>query len=342
MENKNNLLFIGINLFFSGVFIISCTKEGPVGPPGEDGDDGIQTCYTCHNMSEELTSKITQYENSIHATGVNINRNYSPCLQCHTSMGFRCYLNDSMPEVIDNPTPVNCRTCHKIHETYSYDDYDLRTTDSVVLEFSGEIYNYGNSNLCANCHHARTVDPLPVIGGDSVTITNSHYGPHHATQADILLGEGGFEIAGSMPYLNSSHTNLVKEGCVTCHMTTASGMLAGGHQMNIQYVGSRGSVDYEYAGCYNSDCHADEDEIAALIEPNRELIDSLLVDLKDSLTVSGILKSSGSLNTPMTITAVEASALLNYLLIEEDRSMGAHNFKYTRALLMNSIEGLEK
>lgn len=342
MMIKKKSLLPGISALLAALFILSCTKEGPEGPPGADGDDGIQTCYNCHNMNEDLVTVATQYENSIHGIGANINRNYTPCNTCHTSMGFRHSLNDSLPDVVDNPTPINCRTCHKIHETYSFEDYTLRTTDSLKLDFSGEIYDYGKSNLCANCHHARMVNPYPVLGGSDVTITNSHYGPHHAPQSDILLGAGGIEIEGSQPYINSAHTNLVKDGCVTCHMATASGMNAGGHQMNIKYTGSRGSTEYEFSGCYSSACHKTEDAVTALIEPNRIMIDSLLTDLHDSLISVGVLKSSGSLNTPLTITAEQAAAFINYELVAEDKSLGTHNFKYSRALLINSIEALDK
>jgi hypothetical protein len=41
-----------------------------------------------------------------------------------------------------------------------------------------------------------------------------------------------------------------------------------------------------------------------------------------------------------TFTITEAEAAWNYILLMEDKSMGAHNPKYAKALVQNSIEAL--
>lgn len=347
IEMKNRLTQYAAAILLLGAMIFSsCTKEGPQGLPGIDGidgKDGAQTCGECHNMSEFLKAKIEQYENSGHSYGNTSNRSSESCARCHTSMGFRNFIEDSLMVVIENPTQINCRTCHPIHESYTIDDFALRTTDSVSLMLGDVVYDYGKSNLCANCHQARPIDPYPDLSSkDSITITNSHYGPHHATQANMIKTAGPIKIPGSMPYLNSAHTRMVDGGCVTCHMSPASGILAGGHQMGVKYTSSSGADAYQYTGCIATDCHGTTTEINGLINPNRDEISALIEELKTSLTKHGILKTSGSLATPITMSQTQAAAFLNYEFVEGDHSTGAHNFRFIKALLTNSIEALEK
>jgi hypothetical protein len=49
----------------------------------------------------------------------------------------------------------------------------------------------------------------------------------------------------------------------------------------------------------------------------------------------------GYLNVPGTYANELAGAFYNYKVIEEDRSHGLHNYKYTKTLLTNSIAAIE-
>jgi len=338
MKIKSYIKFIGNCILVISVgLIISCTKEGPQGIPGSDGLDGLdgtETCTACHNTTEIIKVKMSQYSNSVHASGANIDRNYMPCAGCHTSMGFRSKLDGNPLELVENPSPINCRTCHQIHESYTTNDFTLRTNTAVDLAVGNEAtYDYGNSNLCANCHQARVMTPAPGLSSnDSVTITSPHYGPHHATQSNIFMGEGPVEISGSMPYVNSAHTNHVDGGCVTCHMSSASGLKAGGHQMGIKYE-SHGQDAYLYSGCTATDCHGSEDDVKALIGPNRIEIAGLEEHLKTLLIEKGLLGTNGLVPAPKKMSELDAAAIVNYKFIEGDHSLGAHNYRYTKALL---------
>lgn len=345
MKGKFTFLTLAtiVVFIFSNMLITSCTKEGPEGKPGLDGidgKDGAESCSSCHNFAEHLLAKIQQYSNSVHAQGANITRSTEGCSHCHTSMGFRNYLADGSLGAINDPTPINCRTCHPIHESYTLNDYGLRTTNAVDLVVGDGQYNYGSSNLCANCHQARSVTPYPVAGGDDVTITNARYGPHYGPQANMLAGKGPYQIPGSMPYLNSAHTNLVTGGCVTCHMGPATGTFGGGHQMNVNYTTSSGSSAYQYTGCLSSGCHGTTAEVTALINPNRTEIQALLTQLKESLQAKGLLNAAELVPVPLTMTQMEAAAIMNYKFIYGDHSYGAHNYRFTKALLVNTLESL--
>lgn len=315
-----------------------CTKEGPPGDPGADGKDATESCMKCHNFTEDIEAKIAQHAKSVHASGENISRNNEGCAHCHTSQGFRDYLVSGQKAFVPNPTAINCRTCHPIHEKYTPDDYQLRTTAEVGLAVSGFKYNYGNSNICAHCHQARPTDPQPVPGGNPVTIKNARFGPHYGPQADIFAGKGGYEIAGSLPYQNSKHTDLVAGGCVSCHMANPVGYFSGGHQMGLRQT-SGGSISFNYNGC--TGCHQDLNSIGALRGEHRTEISGLLKQLKSILTGKGYLDAEGKVKVPLTIPADEAGIILNYKYIEGDGSFGMHNYLYTKALLLNSLEHLQ-
>lgn len=321
------------SMITGSVFISGCTKEGPEGPPGMDGADATETCMTCHNFSEDLVAKIGQYYNSKHASGDNINRNNEGCSHCHTSEGFRTFLADGSFSHVAEPTAINCRSCHPIHETYTFDDYRVRTDEPLEM-ILGSTYDYGNSNLCAQCHQGRTVNPFPVVGSDEeLEVTNPRYGPHYGTQANVFTGTGAYEIPGSMTYENSVHTNIIGNGCITCHMSSPVGYDAGGHQMNVKY----GANSYNYSGC--TGCHTDASALASLASDNREEIKALQDELRDLLIDHGLL-NAGNLLVPVPLTAStdEVGAILNYKMIAGDQSHGAHNYKYVKALLINTIE----
>lgn len=335
-----SLLLVAVTTIFT-----ACTKEGPQGLPGLDGEDGVdgaQTCSACHNVSEMLKAKIAQYENSVHATGANTNRSDVDCARCHTSMGFRNFIADSSMAAIVDATPINCRTCHPIHESYTIDDFVLRTTDSITLMVGDVTYDYGKSNLCVNCHQARPMTPYPDLNSkDSVTITSGYFGPHHATQANMFMAVGPVKIPGSIPYLNSAHTRMVDGGCVTCHMSPATGVLAGGHQMGVKYTDGHGSTAYQYTGCIATDCHGTTTEINGLINPNRIEIEELTEELRLKLIEKGLLNNSDRVPAPITVSQKQASAIVNYKFVEGDQSTGAHNYRFIKALLTNSIEAID-
>ena len=64
----------------------------------------------------------------------------------------------------------------------------------------------------------------------------------------------------------------------------------------------------------------------------------LLDSLETILTTAGVIVG-GDL-VPQTLTADEAGAYWNLLLVDSEKSGGIHNPGYVRALLKNSIESL--
>jgi hypothetical protein len=70
----------------------------------------------------------------------------------------------------------------------------------------------------------------------------------------------------------------------------------------------------------------------------------MLVQLRDKLIELGVVAGDdvdGYHPVVGTYPMIQAQAYFNWVGIEEDRSLGAHNPKYIKALLLNTIAALE-
>ena len=127
-------------------------------------------------------------------------------------------------------------------------------------------------------------------------------------------------------------------------MAEAYGAQAGGHTFAMGYE-YHGHTELNLGGCLVSGCHTDEDALINSVETKTEEIEGLLADLKTLLEAKGIMDTvdhPGYLNVPGTYANELAGAFYNYKVIEEDRSHGMHNYKYTKTLLENSIAAIEE
>ncbi len=347
MKKFTILSLLTVLIFAITIVISGCTKEGPVGPAGADGENGINGqdgtagCIECHNDNQTLFAMVNQWEHSTHATGGNYERNGTSCAPCHTSQGFLERMasgEQTTAEAINNPNPINCYTCHKIHETYTPDDWGFTYQEPVELWYSGNadpLYNLGKSNICANCHQARIVSPIPVVGGGNLEITNKRYGMHHGPVANMFVGVGGGGYEVGSGYSNSQHSNLVENGCVTCHMATAFGSQSGSHTFNVAYE-YHGAMEINDAGCVA--CHTEG--VEAIVEERQAETNALLEQLNQTLIDQGVLGEDGYVIVPADLTADQAGAVINYKFVLEDRSGGVHNPTYSKKLLENTIAAL--
>jgi hypothetical protein len=256
-----------------------------------------------------------------------------------------------IPEVklpIADPLPPNCYTCHQIHRTYTTDDWALTQEEPVTTWVGNHTLDFGKSNLCISCHQSRTYSPAlpdPNTGG-TVNITSSRYGPHHGPQGLMLPGLTGYEVPGPTPYENSAHTLLLANAganaCVACHMAAAGGSageeygtFVGGHSFRV--AGESGNINF--AAC--SACHTVAADLTALVDDRQAQIEAKMAELRQLLIDRGLLNPTTDLAIPGTFEGHEAGALFNYRFVQEDQSLGVHNFKYAYALLTNAIAALQ-
>jgi hypothetical protein len=226
---------------------------------------------------------------------------------------------NQLTEGDENPTRQDCRACHQIHETYTMQDFALRTMTPVALyAIPGSTFDGGEGNLCVNCHQPRRNAPVAVNG--VITGISTHWGPHHGPQSSMLLGVGGAIVAGT-PH---GHYGGVTNTCVHCHMGD----------------GRDHHFEPEVANCQTCHVGATDFDINGRQTEIRALADSLGA----KLVAAGLLSENSIDGHPIVTSAPEnqGNALWNWLYVHhEDRSDGVHNYPYTKALLEAGLAAME-
>lgn len=347
---KNSLKIVALLV---SVVLAMASCEGPMGPTGADGSKGDKgdkgdpgttlACAECHNSNAQVPIFSAQWSTSTHATGGNAAyANRTGCVQCHTSQGFLEYVAEGSVAAIsipDHASQITCYTCHKIHQTFSDDDWALTKPGAQTLDvkYAGAdvIWDKGTSNQCAFCHQSRNVSPAPTAGGPDFTIASSRIGPHHGPNTNLILGKTPFEIPGAAVPTTNPHST--SKGCVTCHMSTPYGYLAGGHNMGVWYD-SHGTETLLKTGC--TTCHTNATTLNTLIASLKSDIEDRMDALEAQLIAAGIYNTTTGLANTGTFKANAVLAYLNFNTIKEDRSNGLHNPEYIRVLLDNSIAAM--
>lgn len=328
------------------IAVIGCDREVTETIIVNQSDES--DCFSCHGSDGFLLQAKGEWQNSLHASGLTIDYTNRPgpsdCTKCHNHQGFVLFIETGTitSTTQENVSAIHCFTCHAPHDT---GDLSLRTTEPVEL-IDGSIYDYNQSNLCVNCHHARR---SPEAIEDGFNVTSTHWGPHHGPQGDMINGTLGYEFDG-YDYVNTNHGNAIEKVCITCHMGNPrqhSGYGVGGHSFNI--LDEEGNT---IAGVCTS-CHSEANEIDWTADADYDgdgategyqseingLIDSLAVLLLAQGVLGGDAVDGYYPNKGVIDSAGVAGALWNFLLIVvEDRSHGIHNFNYTQGLLQSSID----
>lgn len=340
-----NVKFLLLALAALGLFVAGCNRE-ITGDVKLADNNASANCFTCHSDQDwNIIHAEDEYAVSVHATGTTVGRNRlagassQACEQCHTHEGFVANL-DGMAASGDDFTHIKCFTCHAPH---SNGNLTLRVTTPVTL-LNGATFALGEGEMCASCHHSRA-DVRSFITA-STNVSNTHWGPHHSVQGDMLVGTNAYEFEG-YTYESSPHSTAATNGCVTCHMAP-KGVWAnvGGHTWNMaDEVADKENV----SACAQSGCH--EASAFTSFDPvfpassdydwdgTSEGVQTEIQGLLDSLGI--VLTDAGLLadGSPVvgTYAADSAGALFNYIFVEEDRSMGIHNTQYAVGLLQSSI-----
>ncbi len=280
-------------------------------------------CADCHVANNLITGKETQWAESVHGTGEAYVRGTSAsCAGCHSGNAFAERIEagldpDEVTSGDPDPTRQDCRACHMIHETYTGADFALKTTAPVTMyAVAGATFNGGEGNLCVNCHQPRRTIPAAVNG--MITGISTHWGPHHGPQSSMLLGVAGAGVA-DMP---GGHY-AVPNTCVHCHM---------GEGLDHHF-------EPEVATCKK--CHTDATNFN--VNGRQAEIVDLIDQLGAQLVTRNLINVNGPDGHPIVTEAPEdeAIALWNWLYVaHEDKSNGAHNYKYAKALLEEGLARL--
>lgn len=354
-------------------FLAGCL-EGPQGPAGVSvtdtlliNDTTLATCSQCHNNNQTIVAKKFEWQNTLHAVGETWegDGNRATCIACHNGSAFIFDLSsEDSATVLASPTNANCRTCHKIHTTYSDSDFAL-VGDGEPVEsknIAGLNFDFGKGNLCANCHQQRTNFMASVIAGTgtervnpSNTITNTatmvgtdsikfkataaRASNHYGSQAEILSGTGMWLPNGGAAITSSPHKTLVSDGCVQCHLGASNNH----------------AFEPKVTACNTSACHGTFTAGpggAFDLDSTQTEVTALAKIVRDSLLSRGILKldtnyvfpdpmSIGFNGKGKTFSVAEVGAFVNLQAVLWDGSRGVHNAKFVKGLLNGSIADLQ-
>jgi nitrate/TMAO reductase-like tetraheme cytochrome c subunit len=357
MKKLLMLILSGIMVMaVSGLIFIGCTKEGPQGPAGANGTNGKDanaTCTLCHNFSDTVIVKMFQYNASKHASGsttLEAARVGASCSGCHSHEGFleKLQTGSTVTQAYPDAAPINCRTCHLIHTTYTPSDWTLRsvtpvhpyidTTSTIDLTVSlnGGTPD-GTSNLCGKCHQARKVSPWitnPQSDTDSLSVNSNRWGPHHGPQFLMLAGKGAFEM-GSSAFGSTNHKG--NATCRNCHMGSAQGDNVGGHTLIMSSTETGDNVAV-CKPCHTSigttfDYNGVQTEIYTKFNTLKTLLGNANILDTVSTSINYMLLKGVSAAHPKKFSQKELSVFWNFQLVYADRSMGVHNHAYIRDML---------
>ncbi|HMR74988.1 MAG TPA: hypothetical protein PKD61_07750 [Polyangiaceae bacterium] len=261
---------------------------------------------------------------------------------------------------------VGCITCHSVtaandpHNTgaaYTAGSFPLRVptgaTDQAYIERSSAVGTsdgtmagaYGAGNACVWCHKSRK-DVTNYIGA-STNLTSSHWGPHEGPQADIFSGKGGYEYTG-LTYGSGTHATAAK-GCVSCHMPgVAANSNIGDHSFYAKI--STCNTSGCHTGATSFDINGAESTMKINIRELRTALNTAGYITRDESSPYGPISASDLAGDDFAhdhvrpgtngLTADQAGALYNYLLIARGGANGIHNPKYVRQLIFDSVKAI--
>ena len=275
-------------------------------------------------------------EHSLGAVAVESEGGNASCDRCHSSEGFIEYATLGASGTVNKPSAWECATCHGLHTTFKASDYALRFESKPVVSNQDATFKFdfkNNSNLCVNCHQARTAEPNKAKPGTTFAVS-TRIGPHHGPQGNIVAGVGFAEIPGAVAYPAAGSSKHYAGACTSCHMATFT-KNQGGHSL-IPSLASCNTC--HKATDLNYDHNGVQTEIAADLVKLRDLLiaKGIVVATTDPVT-NIVTYTPVSKSFPM----VQAQAAYNYYGLMDDRSEGVHNPPYVRALLLNSIAALK-
>lgn len=285
-------------------------------------------CFDCHSdQNTEIVAAEGQWRYSVHASGRNTDRNYGSCAACHTNEGFVAKVEgtDPPPNLAAMPTMIHCFTCHAPHTD---GNLNLRLTDTQTIA-DGTSFDMGSGNICAACHQARRNVNTYV---EQPTELSGHWGPHYGPQTDMYWGSNGYEYAG-YTYDRTKHPAILDDGCLDCHFKPLNPYMISGHSFNMEFVVD-GDTLRSTNGCVG--CHGELDDFN--LNGVQDRVHVLMQSLENRLIAAGLIDSDGHPLDGVITSQDSAGAVWNYLIVEEDRSVGIHNAKYITDLLDSAIE----
>jgi hypothetical protein len=287
----------------------------------------------------------------------------SSCAKCHSTPGFKDFLNGITDKSEPIGTTVECDACHTDKERGI-----LRSHPSVTFPSSATINDLGPEGLCMECHQGRaskiTIDakiagsgvPNDDTSSSKLSFSNIHYFAAAATQFGTFV-KGGYEYAGHGYDARFAHITGYN-ACNTCH--NPHSLQVNLNACNTCHLGVRDPKDIRYVGS-QVDYDGDGDITEGMFYEIQDIMDKAMTTIQGyAATVLGrpIIynpdtspywffdnNGNGVVDVDDTTSYNAFSVRLlkaayNYQVAKKDPNNYAHNGKYIIELLYDSIEDL--
>jgi hypothetical protein len=329
---------------------------------GEEVDSwtGTSACGNCHSI-DGIEQRLAENVRYLGDTGpVNVTE------------GQIGYFNSTTNKVAESTyaghatvAVVHCTTCHEVtdetdpHRTgaaYEPGSFPLRVPsgpdDEAYIEKSSAVGEsdgtpvgaYGAGNACIWCHKSRK-DVTNYITATNNSLS-TRFGPHQGPHADVFSGEGGYHYP-SKAYDNSSHQALEK-GCVSCHMGSIEANSGIGDHSFAPALSTCTSAGC-HVGATSFDVIGGQSDMKGSLRELRTALNDLgwLTRAEaapfDALSAAQLADDNFAEDSPRAasgLTAAQAGAVYNYLLIARGGAGGIHNPLYVRQLIFDSYSEL--
>jgi hypothetical protein len=204
--------------------------------------------------------------------------------------------------------------------------------------------SYNKGNACVWCHKSRK-DVTNYILPTNNNLSSTYWGPHEGPQSDIYTGQGGYHYA-FQSYVSGSHAGFVN-GCLDCHMVkVAANENIGNHTFDPQLSTCTAQC---HIGITSFDTMVTNSNIPAGIQELRVILNNKGWLTRSTaapyvaLTATQLADKNYALDLTLPssgLTADQAGAVYNYLLIARGSARGIHNPVYVKELLFDSIKSL--
>jgi len=333
-------------------------------------------CNQCHD-SPPTERYGNEWYSSVHAVTTTIPTGRGYCVQCHTAEGFITRIDYTgtnattfaPTNTIDTTyAAIGCQTCHEpMGQTLPTNNAHLiRTELPVTLGDGTVVTNAGEGTLCLECHRGRDGSASNNVAlfasgqliwpGGSVPPSSRDFGPHDGPQGDLIEGANAITYGLTIP--SAPHRYAVSNLCVGCHMQAVAStdpgfMKVGEHTFEMKYsVVTNGVTNIVDQVAVCTPCHgpissfnfpvadyANLGVVAGVQTEVQALLNQLSTLLPNSKgVVDGSVKTSLSVTTNWTQAQLDAA--YDWMLVNNDGSLGVHNVPFAVGILKASIDNL--
>ncbi|MDT3698524.1 MAG: stalk domain-containing protein [Thermincola sp.] len=298
--------------------------------------DGCMPCHAGNGLQQYGTDKPFTPSKNIVSNPIATDKAY---LEKDPNNKNYTFMFD--PHAAELPRTIDCAACH------SGTGAEIMKSGVIPAKlnvFSGGTADLkvGNKNaLCFTCHNGRRdVDKIYKDWTDP-KVSNANVYPHHGW-GSLVSGQGGMEYPGVTYAQSTTHQSL---GCIGCHMgKTKEGYVSHEFKPNIATCNKchPGQTEFTMGGSLKKEL---ETKMATLEKLILAKIPGAVEVGVDNATAPAVDKDGQRIDAK-NVTSVEALVgAYNYAIIHwelEQGAKGAHNPKYARALLDESIKALQK